>query len=103
MLQIRDSYNRAESLVNLFVGLAIAVLGLRVIFRLFDANQTVGFVNWVYATSDTLLSPFRGLFPNATVGSPQYVLDFTALFAMAVYAAAGYLLISFLSAPARKK
>lgn len=95
---------KADALIDLFVGLAEIILGLRVIFRLFDAHQTVSFVNWIYNTSAVLLTPFRGIFTNPTVTSPRYVLDLNALFAMAIYAAAGYLLISWLgSYGARKK
>ncbi len=88
---------QAEGLVNLFVGLAEVILVLRVIFRLFDAHATVSFVNWIYNTSAVLLTPFRGIFTDPSVVEPRYVLDLNALFAMAVYAAAGYLLISLLA------
>lgn len=82
-------------LVNFFVGVAEALLGLRVLLRLFAANPDASFVSWIYNMSDTLLTPFRGIFPVATI-KPGYVLDTSALFAMAVYAIAGYLILSLL-------
>lgn len=88
---------QAEGLINLFVALAEIILGLRVIFRLFDAHTSVSFVNWIYSTSAVLLTPFRNIFTNPSVAEPRYVLDLNALFAMAIYAAAGYLLIAFLN------
>lgn len=80
-----------QRLIDFFVGLAEVILGLRVIFRLFGANAGAGFVDWVYSTSDVLLSPFRGIFPVAEI-SPGHVLDIPALFAMLMYALIGYVL-----------
>lgn len=84
------------SLIDLFVGLAEICLGLRVIFRLFAANH-VQFVTWVYNTSDSLLSPFRGIFPSTSIGN-GHVLDFTALFGMLIYALFGIVLVAILRA-----
>lgn len=83
-------------LVDVFVGLVILLLGLRVLFRLFDANVGAGFVQWVYDTSDVIMAPFRGIFPSATI-EPGNVLDVSALFAILIYAILGYLLTSFLA------
>lgn len=84
------------SLISLFIGLAVIALGLRVVLRLFGANPSADFVEWVYKTSDTLVSPFRGIFPSAEF-DPGNVLDFTALFAMVIYALLGYLLFYILA------
>ena len=80
-----------QRLIDFFVGLAVVLLGLRVIFRLFDANATAGFVEWIYDASGTLLAPFRGIFPSAEL-DPGNVLDVTALFAMLMYVIIGYAL-----------
>lgn len=102
MQMLDNSRRSASSLVNLFVGLTELILGIRVVFRLFDAHDSVSFVHWVYSTSDVLLTPFRNIFASPTVVSPRYVLDMNALFAMAIYAAAGYLLISWMASSHRK-
>lgn len=78
-------------LISLVIGLTEAVLVLRIVLRLFAANPTASFVHWIFTTSDTLLAPFRGVFPNPVIGR-SYVLDFTALFALIVYALFGSLL-----------
>lgn len=75
-------------LINFFVGVAEIFLGLRVLLRLFGANASNGFVQWVYDSSSVLLQPFRGIFPTAEV-APGSVVDFSALFAMLVYALIG--------------
>lgn len=82
-------------LIDLFVGLAEIVLGLRVLFRLFAAIGNVQFVQWVYNASDTLLEPIRGVFPVGHIGN-GHVLDFTALFGMLVYALLGVVLVAIL-------
>lgn len=84
-----------QFLVDLFFGLAEIILGLRVLFRLFGANAFNSFVNWIYQTSDTLMSPFRGLFPSVNI-SHGYSLDISALFAMLIYAIAGYVILALL-------
>lgn len=78
-------------LINFVIGLVVAILGLRFILRLFGASASVPFVSWVYNTSSDLMAPFAGIFPTATV-SPGFAIDFSALFAMIVYAIIGYLL-----------
>ena len=83
-------------MVDVFVGLVLLVLGLRVLFRLFDANAAAAFVGWIYDTSDVVMAPFRGIFPPAVI-EPGNVLDVSALFAILVYAILGYLLTSFLA------
>jgi uncharacterized protein YggT (Ycf19 family) len=83
-------------LVNFFVGLAEVILGLRVIFRLFDANSANAFVNWIYQTSGNLMEPFRGIFRATAIISPGITLDITALFAMLMYAIVGLLIAALL-------
>lgn len=76
------------AMINFFVGLAEIFLGLRVLLRLFAANPTNGFVQFIYDSSGALLQPFRGIFPTADI-SPGGVVDFSALFAMLVYGLIG--------------
>lgn len=97
--------NILVSIINFFVGLAEAILGLRVVFRLFNANGANTFVHWIYQTSNTLMDPFRGIFRATATLSPGYVLDINALFAMLMYAIIGYLvaaLLGWVPAPAAR-
>ncbi|HET7630293.1 MAG TPA: YggT family protein [Candidatus Saccharimonadales bacterium] len=75
-------------LINFFVAVVEIFLGLRVILRLFGANPANGFVEWIYNSSGVLMEPFRGIFPTETI-APDHVVDFSALFAMLVYALIG--------------
>src|SRR5579863_9474545 len=72
-------------LINLFLGVAELFLAARFILRLFDANSANQFVNWIYSSSNYLMQPFRGIFPVVVIGN-HHVVDFSALFAMAIYA-----------------
>lgn len=87
----------ATSLVNLFIGAVMAILGLRFLLRLLGANADNGFVSWIYEMSGVLLAPFRGIFPT-TVFENRFVLDFTTLFAMLIYAVFGLLIIALINA-----
>lgn len=82
-------------LVNVFLGLVEAFLALRIILRFFAANPGNGFVDWIYTSSSVLLEPFRGIFSTEVIGR-NHVLDFTALFAMLVYAVFAALVVAIL-------
>lgn len=79
--------------VDLFVGLAELLLALRVIIEFFFTSAGGGFVHWVNYTTSTLLVPFRGVYPTPTHVPGNWYVDWVALFAMAVYMAAGYILL----------
>jgi uncharacterized protein YggT (Ycf19 family) len=81
------------SLVHFFVVVAELLLLLRVVLRFFNGNPDATFVHWVYASTSTLLEPFRAIFTSAGGVSRGWVVDYPALFAMAVYAIAGYLVL----------
>lgn len=73
-------------------GLAELFLGLRFILKLFGANAGNVFVNWVYETSAAVLDPFRGIFPTQVFKS-SFVIEFSTLFAIIVYALVAMLLV----------
>lgn len=86
------------SLVNFVFGFIEALLGLRLILRFFSAGGAP-FVQWIYRTSDTLIYPFRGMFPNPVL-SGGYLVEINTLIALLAYALLGYLigeLVAYLS------
>ncbi|MEX1995638.1 MAG: YggT family protein [Candidatus Saccharimonadales bacterium] len=89
--------------VNFFVTIAVGLLALRVLLRFFNGNPDAAFVHWVYTSTNTLLEPFRGIFTSSGVLDRGWVIDYTALFAMAVYALAGYVVLSIADFWARRK
>lgn len=88
------SKQSVAGMVNLFVGLAELLLVLRVVLRFFNGNPEATFVHWVYANTQVLLEPVRNVFTSTSVVSNGgWVVDYVALFAMAFYVVAGYLVI----------
>lgn len=71
-------------------------LGLRIILKLLGANPSAPFVKWMYETTSPLLNPFANIFP-APVLSGGFVIEFSAVFAMIVYALLGYFIIEVMS------
>lgn len=77
-------------LINLVASLVEGLLSLRVVLKLLGASTVAPFVRWVYETTQPLLAPFSGMFPSPRL--PEgIVIEFTALFALMVYAFIGYL------------
>lgn len=62
----------------------IVVLSLRVFLLAFSANQTAGFVEFIYRTSADYMEPFRAIFPPKVVGDTGY-FDVSAVFAIIIY------------------
>ncbi len=91
-----------EWMVNLFVGLAELLLTLRVVLRFFNGNPDATFVHWAYSNTAVLLEPFRNVFTSSGMVERGWSVDFVALFAMAVYAAAGFFVVSLLRWSRRK-
>ncbi|TLS38890.1 YggT family protein [Pseudalkalibacillus caeni] len=79
-------------LINTIVGIVEAIIGIRIILKLFGANPNAPFVQWLYATSGPLLAPFQGIFPSPELDG-RFVIEFSALFALIIYSIIGSLLI----------
>ncbi len=79
-------------LVDAVLGIIETILGLRLILRLFGANASVSFVDWIYRTSTPLLAPFNGIFPTPSL-TDRFVLEFTTIFAIVVYAILAYFIV----------
>lgn len=82
--------------VNTIIGIIEAFLVVRLVLELFGANSTAPFISWVYNISGALMGPFANAFPALSLGGPA-ALDVTAILAMIVYAAIGWLIIEILS------
>jgi len=79
------------SLINIVLAVVEIIIGLRIVLEFFGASSSASFVTWIYETSRPLLRPFFGIFPSTTLEG-VFTIDFTALFALIIYALAGYLL-----------
>jgi uncharacterized protein YggT (Ycf19 family) len=71
-------------LLRIILWIIEGFLALRLILRLLDVNPSTPIAAFVYASTDVLLQPFRGLFPVEEIAR-GYFLEFSTLLAMAVY------------------
>lgn len=79
----------AKGIVNLMLTVVGVLLGLRFILKLFSANASNDFVNWIYEASAEVLGPFRGIFPAPNLDG--FVIEFSTIFALLVYSLVGML------------
>ncbi|MBI4028862.1 MAG: YggT family protein [Candidatus Blackburnbacteria bacterium] len=85
------------SLINLVIGLIELLLTIRLLLRLFAANPATPFVRWVYETSQPLINPFLGIFPNPVL-SGGLIIEFPTLVALVIYTIVGYILAELIGA-----
>lgn len=87
-----DSRLTAQNVVYYILGLIEAILLLRFILKLFGANPTSGFVDFIYDFSSIFVAPFRGIFstPTAEGDIVESVFETSTLIAMIVYALVAY-------------
>ncbi len=78
-------------LTNIVFGFIELLLSLRLLLVFLGASTKAPFVNWVYMTSNPLLSPFEGMFPSRTI-PVGFNIDTSTLFALIIYSFIGYFL-----------
>lgn len=86
-------------LLDLVMAVLAFFLGLRIVFKLFDANPATPFVNWIYRVSESLVFPFSGIFPNLNLGTGAF--DVVAVIALLAYLVVLYLVIAVIDAAFR--
>ncbi len=79
-------------LISVVANLIEGLLGLRIILKLFGASTSAPFTAWIYETTQPLLTPFIGIFPSPRL-TGGFVIEFSSLFALTVYAFISYLAI----------
>ena len=79
------------TILYIVFAIILLIIGLRFLFALLGANETSDFVATIYAYSDPLIAPFRGIFAEPiTPGASRF--DSGALVALVVYGLVGGLL-----------
>lgn len=76
---------RTIELIYLAFGIVDVVLLVRMVLKVLAANPHAGFSSFIYAISDALLIPFRGILPSTTV-TGRSVFELSTLIAIVVYA-----------------
>jgi hypothetical protein len=82
-------------LLDLVIAVVAFFIGLRIVFRLFNANPATPFVAWINAISEGLIAPFSGILPNLDLGVG--VLDIVAIVALIAYMLIAYVVMSIIS------
>jgi uncharacterized protein YggT (Ycf19 family) len=67
-----------------FAIVAVAILMIAFLLRLFNASESAPFVRWIYRSTRVFMQPFRGIFP-AVEGESGSVFDPSLLFAAFIY------------------
>ena len=95
--------NKLLKELSMFVfALVEILLVFRFVLKLFGANVNASFVSFVYQNTQPLLAPFLLAFPSPSVKG-KFVLEFTTLFAIFVYAFISYIVQEFLNFIDKKK
>ena len=64
----------------------VAILVLAFVLRLVGASTDAAFTRWVYRSSESMMRPFRGIFPVTEVGEQGVsVVDVSLLFGALIY------------------
>jgi uncharacterized protein YggT (Ycf19 family) len=74
---------RTSQIVDYVFYLLYGVIGLEIVLELLGARQSSGFKRFLDAVTAPVLSPFKGLMPDPSLGSFQLMLSYVA--ALAVY------------------
>lgn len=85
--------NIFSNIVSTFVGILQSLFLIRILLRLFDANEQNAFVDVIYSITAFFLSPFRNIFSNIELNEGM-ILEINTLIAMIVYALIAWAIIS---------
>ena len=94
---------RLISFLWLLNGILEILFGLRFVLKLFAANPTSGFAQFIYGVTNVFLLPFNGLVVTPTTSNGM-VLEISTLIAMVVYFVLFWIiteLLALLFAPSR--
>lgn len=80
-------------------GFVALLLGIRMLLKLFGANSTNGFVDFIYSVSGVLSAPFDSIFgvTSTEAGNTESVFEPSILVAIAVYALVAWGVTKFLT------
>lgn len=90
-LQEKKLIFHTNQIIWYVLGIIETLTFFRFVFKIFGASQASPFVRVLYAASDGIIYPFRGIFPVASANGS--VFEWASLVAMAVYAVFAYGLV----------
>ncbi len=81
---------RGTQVVWFALGIVEALLMFRFILKMLGANPAAGFTNFIYSITAPIAGPFLSVFALGRVEGSPYVLEWSTLLAMLVYAVVAY-------------
>jgi uncharacterized protein YggT (Ycf19 family) len=98
-----SQWAQARRVVGLLFGVLVTLIGLRIVLLLFGANAGNGLVDAIYAITEPLVAPFRGVFSfDVITPTGANVLDVGALVALVGWSLIAVLVIAILRLPDRR-
>ena len=98
----RSQWAQARRVVGLLFGIVVTLIGLRIVLLLLGANAGNGLVDAIYAITEPLVAPFRGVFSIEVIKpTGANVLDIGALVAIVGWSLIAVLVIAILRLPDR--
>jgi len=88
-----------RGLVNFAALIIELLLVFRFVFKFFVVNPNTPFVAWIHRLTAPLVAPFASILPNLKYSG--FVVDFSTLTALIVYAIAAYLILAAIPRPER--
>lgn len=73
----------AQRVIWFIVGVIDVLIAIRFILLLLGANQSAGFVDFVYGITSFFVSPFAGIFGEPVYG--RFMFDWSSVLAVVVY------------------
>jgi len=86
-----------RAFINIAVGIIELLLTFRLIFKFLVVNAGTPFVAWLYGVTAWLVAPFAKIIPDRKFSG--FVVDFSTLAALIMYAIAGSLIMMIFSYP----
>jgi uncharacterized protein YggT (Ycf19 family) len=97
-----SQWAQARRVVGLLFGVLVTLIGLRIILLLLGANAGNALVDVIYAITEPLVAPFRGVFSIDVIApTGANVLDVGALVALVGWALIAVLILAILRLPDR--
>lgn len=73
----------AQRVVWFIVGIINVLIAIRFALLLLGANQSAGFVDFIYGITGVLVAPFTGIFGEPTYG--RFMFDWSSVLAVVIY------------------
>jgi uncharacterized protein YggT (Ycf19 family) len=88
---LRALYARIALLTRLAFAVVLALVGVRILFKVTGANEAASFVRFVYRISGVVVEPFQSIFADRTVN--QHPFEISSIVAIGVWAAAAFIFV----------